>query len=329
VQTAGSAKVSYEWFKDGVSLAAGSGAAGISGARTAQLTVANAQAADAGAYYCVVTNDAGRVVSKAADVRYDPVGSRLGNVSLRATLAARQPLIVGLTMTGGAKPVLMRAVGPGLAPFGVANAMLDPALTLFDEARVVATNDNWTSENGLVGTAAAIGAFPLTAGSKDAALLSSIANGRTLQVQGAVGGNVLVEAYDAGSGSFPRLTNVSARSVAGSGGDAMIAGFTILGTEPKRVLLRAVGPTLSAFGVTGVLADPKVNVYAGPNRIADNDNWPASLASTFSAVGAFALPVGSRDAAVELTLAPGGYTVHVSPATGAAGEVLIEIYEVP
>jgi hypothetical protein len=148
-------------------------------------------------------------------------------------------------------------------------------------------------------------------------------------VQGAVGGNVLVEAYDAGSGSFPRLTNVSARSVAGSGGDAMIAGFTILGTEPKRVLLRAVGPTLSAFGVTGVLADPKVNVYAGPNRIADNDNWPASLASTFSAVGAFALPVGSRDAAVELTLAPGGYTVHVSPATGAAGEVLIEIYEVP
>jgi hypothetical protein len=95
------------------------------------------------------------------------------------------------------------------------------------------------------------------------------------------------------------------------------------------VLLRAVGPTLSAFGVTGVLADPKVNVYAGPNRIADNDNWPASLASTFSAVGAFALPVGSRDAAVELTLAPGGYTVHVSPATGAAGEVLIEIYEVP
>jgi hypothetical protein len=329
VQTAGSATVSYEWFKDGVSLAAGSGAAGTSGARTAQLTVANAQAADAGAYYCVVTNDAGRVVSKAADVRYDPVGSRLGNVSLRATLAARQPLIVGLTMSGGAKPVLMRAVGPGLAPFGVTNAMLDPTLTLFEEARVVATNDNWTSENGLVSTAAAIGAFPLTAGSKDAVLLSSIANGRTLQVQGAVGGNVLVEAYDAGSGSFPRLTNVSARSVAGSGGDAMIAGFTILGTEPKRVLLRAVGPTLSAFGVTGVLADPKLDVYAGPNRIAGNDNWPASLASTFTAVGAFALPAGSRDAAVELTLAPGGYTVHVSPATGAAGEVLIEIYEVP
>jgi hypothetical protein len=329
VQAAGSAKVSYEWFKDGVSLATASDAAGISGARTAQLTVANAQAADAGAYYCVVTNDAGRVVSKAADVRYDPVGSRLGNVSLRATLAARQPLIVGLTMSGGAKPVLMRAVGPGLAPFGVTNAMPDPTLALFEGTQLVATNDNWTGESALVSTAAAIGAFPLTAGSKDAVLLRSFADGRTLQVQGAVGGNVLVEAYDAGSGSFPRLTNVSARSVAGSGGDAMIAGFTILGTEPKRVLLRAVGPTLSAFGVTGVLADPKLDVYAGPNRIAGNDNWPASLASTFTAVGAFALPAGSRDAAVELTLAPGGYTVHVSPATGAAGEVLIEIYEVP
>jgi hypothetical protein len=329
VQTAGSAKVSYEWFKDGVSLAAASDAAGISGARTAQLTVANAQAADAGAYYCVVTNDAGRVVSKAADVRYDPVGSRLGNVSLRATLAARQPLIVGLTMSGGAKPVLMRAVGPGLAPFGVTNAMPDPTLGLFEGTQLVATNDNWTGESALVSTAAAVGAFPLTAGSKDAVLLRSFADGRTLQVQGAVGGNVLVEAYDASSGSFPRLTNVSARNFAGAGEEALIAGFSILGTEPKRVLVRAVGPTLSAFGVAGALGDPKLDVYAGSNRIAGNDNWPASLASTFSAVGAFALPVGSRDAAVELTLAPGGYTVHVSPATGVAGEVLIEIYELP
>jgi hypothetical protein len=94
-------------------------------------------------------------------------------------------------------------------------------------------------------------------------------------------------------------------------------------------LIRAVGPTLGSFGVLGAQVDPKLEVYSDSKRIADNDNWPASLASVFDMVGAFALSAGSRDAAVELTLAPGGYTVHVSPASGGAGEVLIEIYEVP
>jgi hypothetical protein len=302
---------------------------GISGARTAQLTVAGADAASAGTYYCVVSNSAGRVVSKAADVRYDPVPSRMANVSLRATLNARQLLILGLTMTGGTKPVLMRAVGPGLAPFGVTNAMSDPELTLFEGASAVATNDNWNGDSALVNASASVGAFSLVAGSRDAVLLRSVTDGRTLQVKGGSRGNVLVEAYDAGDGSSPRLTNVSARSYAGTGDDVMIAGFTILGTGTKRVLIRAVGPTLGAFGVAGVLGDPKLIVYAGANRIAENDDWSPSLGATFNAVGAFALPASSRDAAVELSLAPGGYTVHVAPASGAAGEVLIEIYEVP
>ena len=329
VQASGGDKVNYEWFKDGVSLATSGNQTGISGTRTAQLTVAGADAADAGAYYCVISNSAGRIVSKAADVRYEPLAARIGNVSLRATLQARQPLIVGLTMSGGAKPVLMRAVGPGLGAFGVANAMPDPSLALFEGATVVATNDNWTPDSSLATTTTAVGAFPLVTGSKDAVLLRSLADGKTLQVQGVADGNVLVEVYDAGDGTTPRLTNVSARSLAGTGGNVLIAGFSILGNTSKRVLIRAVGPTLSQFAVPGVLADPKLEVYSGQSRIAENDNWAASLGASFNAVGAFALPAGSRDAAVELTLAPGGYTVHVSPATGATGEVLIEIYELP
>ncbi len=329
VQSSGGDKVSYEWFKDGVSLAAGGNQPGVSGARTAQLTLAGAKATDAGTYYCVVSNSAGRIVSKAAEVRYESTSARIGNISLRATLEARRALIVGLTMSGGAKPVLMRAVGPGLAAFGVTQAMPDPSLALFDGATVEATNDNWRDDSALVSTAASVGAFPLVVGSKDSVLLRSLNGARTLQVQGAVQGNVLVEAYDAGDGSASRLTNASARCLAGSGGDALIAGFSILGNTSKRILIRAVGPTLSQFAVPGVLADPKLEVYSGQSRIAENDNWSATLASSFNAVGAFALPAGSRDAAVELTLAPGGYTVHVSPASGAAGEVLIELYEVP
>jgi hypothetical protein len=291
--------------------------------------LSTATLATAGRYSVVVTNAAGSVTSADAVVAVEPLAARIGNVSIRTTLSARQVLIVGLTMTGGDKPVLMRAVGPSLGSFGVTGTMPDPSLSLYAGAAPIAANDDWGGITDLVSASAAVGAFALSASSKDAVLLRPFSGGRTLQVQGAEAGNVLVEAYDAGSGHTPRLVNVSARNVSGSGGDALIAGFSILGNTSKRVLIRAVGPTLGSFGVLGAQADPKLEVYSGSNRIADNDNWLSPLASTFTAVGAFALPAGSRDAAVELTLAPGGYTVHVSPASGVAGEVLIEIYEVP
>jgi hypothetical protein len=317
----GTAPLAYQWRRDGVA---------IPGATGSTLTLAAVTQASAGKYTVVVSNPAGSVTSNEAPVVVaDPLAARIGNVSIRTTLAARQVLIVGLTMSGGEKPVLMRAVGPGLSAFAVPGVMPDPTLGLYNGTLPIAANDNWGGGADLLTAGAAVGAFPLSATSKDAVLLRSFSGGRTLQVQGAEAGNVLVEAYDAGSGHTPRLVNVSARNVSGSGGDALIAGFSILGNTSKRILIRAVGPTLGSFGVLGAQADPKLEVYSGSNRIADNDNWLSPLASTFTAVGAFALPAGSRDAAVELTLAPGGYTVHVSPASGVAGEVLIEIYEVP
>ena len=175
---------------------------------------------------------------------------------------------------------------------------------------------------------ATVGAFPLSANSFDAALLRSIEGGRTLQVNGGVGGNVLVEAYDSASGNAIRFVNVSSRSHVGVGADILVAGFTVLGTAPKTVLVRAIGPALGAFGVPNVLADPKLEVYSGSNRINGNDNWPASLLATFAQVGAFQLPLLSKDSAIVLTLAPGGYTVQVSGADGGTGEGLVEIYEV-
>jgi hypothetical protein len=320
VTASGTAPLSYQWLKDGVAIA---------GATEPTLTLASTTTASGGRYSVVVTNAAGSVTSSDAVVAIEPLAARIGNVSIRTTLAARQVLIVGLTMTGGEKPVLMRAVGPSLAAFNVTGAMPDPVLSFYSGSASIAANDNWGGAADLVTASAASGAFALPPSSKDAVLLRSFSGGRTLQVQGAEAGNVLVEAYDAGTGHTPRLANVSARNLAGAGGDALIAGFSILGNTSKRILIRAVGPTLSQFAVPGVLADPKLEVYSGQSRIAENDNWAASLASSFNAVGAFALPAGSRDAAVELTLAPGGYTVHVRPATGAAGEGLIEIYELP
>ena len=144
---------------------------------------------------------------------------------------------------------------------------------------------------------------------------------------------ILVEAYDAGSGSGARLINVSARNRVGTGADILFAGFYVAGSGTKRVLIRAVGPTIGGapFNVPGVLLDPKLELYdANAVKIAENDNWDASLAETFRAVGAFALTSGSKDAALMVTLNAGSsYTAQVKGADGGTGEALVEVYELP
>jgi hypothetical protein len=96
------------------------------------------------------------------------------------------------------------------------------------------------------------------------------------------------------------------------------------------VLIRAVGPTLAAFGVPGTLVDPQFEVLDSSGRVlGSNDNWAAQLSATFTQVGAFALQSGSRDAAMLISLPAGAsYTVKVSGVNGVTGEALVEIYEV-
>jgi hypothetical protein len=123
---------------------------------------------------------------------------------------------------------------------------------------------------------------------------------------------------------------VSALTQVGTGDNILIAGFTIAGSTSKTVLIRAIGPTLVPFGVPDAISDPKLQLYTGKTFLEANDNWggDATLASTFSAVGAFDLPNASRDAALLITLPPGGYSVQVSDATNATGSGMVEVYEV-
>jgi len=86
---------------------------------------------------------------------------------------------------------------------------------------------------------------------------------------------------------------------------------------------------LGAFGVSGTLADPKLELYNGAGlKIAENDNWRELDATTFSSVGAFPLGTGSKDAALVAELAPGSYTAQVSGVSAGAGVTLVEVYEV-
>ncbi|MDO8539017.1 MAG: PQQ-binding-like beta-propeller repeat protein [Opitutaceae bacterium] len=278
---------------------------------------------------------------------WQPLGTTPGtsgqliNLSVRTTAGADEnTLIVGFAVSGtGTRSLLVRGIGPTLTQFGVTGELGDPWITAFNENAVVAANDNWGAADN-VGTirttAAAVGAFALPEGSLDAALLRSFSAGPyTVQVAGAGGttGIALMEAYDASGGTGARLVNISARSAVGTGTGISIAGFVVR-QDTRAVLIRAVGPGLAPFGVPSTLANPQLKIFQGAQLVAENDNWSvatnaAAVEAVGSAVGAFALPNGSLDAAMLMMLPPGNYTAQVSGVNNDTGVALIEVYEVP
>lgn len=130
-----------------------------------------------------------------------------------------------------------------------------------------------------------------------------------------------------------QITNISTRSFVGQGASAQIAGFVIGGTEPKPVFIRANGPALTQFGLTGVLSDPKLTLNSSTSVIAENDDWnsvPADRDQILSIINQrnlFSFAPGSKDAALVVTLAPGNYTAIVSGSNGTTGVALIEVYD--
>ena len=321
VVAGGTAPLSYQWRKDGVA---------ISGATSSTYTIASTKTSDAGNYTVVVTNSAGSVTSNSTVLTVSAL-PRLYSLAVRTVLEADQVLIVGFTMSGGAKNVLLRAVGPTLGTtFGVSGTMADPKLDLYSGLSLITANDNWGGGSSLAATFQSAGAFAYaSATSLDAALVASISGARTAHVYGRTAGVVLVEGYDVGTGDAQRFTGLSARNRVGSGANILIAGFSLSGEGMRNLLIRAVGPALGGFGVPGVLSDPKLEIYQGSTKIGENDNWSSMLSNAFSSVGAFQLTPGSKDAAITISLPANAYTVQVSGADGGVGEALVEIYELP
>lgn len=257
------------------------------------------------------------------------VTSRLSNLSVRASLAAAQNLIVGFVVDGGPRNILVRAAGPALGVLGVGGTMADPRLDLYTTGSTpTLTNDNWDA--ALAPVFQSVGAFGFPAGSRDAAFERALGGGASVHARGTGAGIVLVEAYDTGSGNTPRMVNLSARNFVGTGDEILIAGFALAGSGQKRLLIRAAGPALAALGVSGTLGDPRLELFRGTTSLAQNDNWDPTLAATFGSVGAFAFPAASRDSALVVTLEAGAtYTVQVSGVGATTGEALIEVYELP
>lgn len=130
------------------------------------------------------------------------------------------------------------------------------------------------------------------------------------------------------------LVNVSTRAFVSTGAQQLIGGFIITGSQPKKVLVRAIGPTLAQYGVSDTLADPVMKLFrqADGTLLDQNDNWgtgpnAAAVAAAMTTAHAFALPAGSRDAAITATLPAGGYTANIEGLGGTSGTALVEAYE--
>ncbi len=327
------ANVTYQWFRNGSTLAGETGSI---------LLRQNVNANDAGQYTVRVTNSSGSVTSSPATVTLNPLASTLRNISVRTNLSAGGDVTPGFVIRGsGTKRVLVRAVGPGLAQFGVAGTNPDPKFEVFRGSTKIAENDTW--DPSLAATMTAVGAFGLQAGSKDAAVLVNLtasAGGENYSVRvssnGTSSGITLVEVYDADTAPTSKLVNVSVLGQSGTQADVLILGLSLQGTGQRTLLVRGVGPTIgTAFGVPDVLADPQLTLYDSNTRaVISNDDWNGAdfvseLATASDYVGAFKLPGGSADAATLTLLDPGAYTIQVKGAADATGRAIIEVYEVP
>ncbi len=268
------------------------------------------------------------------------------NMATRGVVGAgEQALALGFVVGGDSpRDFLIRAVGPtiGAAPYHVGGVLADPQLAVYrQQGAILSSNDNWedAADSAVIAaTSAGVGAFALNAGSRDAALQVTLEPGLySARATGAENGTgvALVEFYDVTSGpSGGTLLNVSTSARVGTGDEVLIPGLVLRGDGTRRLLVRAVGPTLADYDVDGVLPDPHMTLVKDGQVLATNDDWGqgtdvAEIKAVGAAVGAFPLPDQSRDAVLLATVPAGAYSVVLRGVGDSTGIALLEVYLVP
>jgi hypothetical protein len=305
-----------------------------SGPAAVQITNANSPTANAsfsapGSYTFMVS-----VADNIHAVAYDAVlikvmpHVRMASISTRAAVGIAQNVaIAGFTINGDSpKRVLLRALGQSLTPFGVAGALADPVLDLHDgSGNQIATNDNWkdSQEQAIVDTGLA------PANDSESAIVATLTTGNYTAIMKGRDNTIgvgLVEVYELDSTS--RLLNISTRGFVGGGDNVLIAGLVLSGTDNGTICFRALGPSLAAFGVQGVIADPRLDLFnAQGTKVGANNNWKDSQSSAIQSVNL--APANDTESALLIDLAPGNYTAIVSGISGATGVALVEGYHLP
>lgn len=236
-------------------------------------------------------------------------------------------MIGGFIITGNApKKVIVRAIGPSLQGM-LQGALSDPVLALRSaNGSLLRQNDNWTEDPVQAAEIELNGLAP--SNDLESALVATLAPGNyTATVTGKDGatGIGLVELYDVDHAADSKLANISTRGVIQSGTNALIGGFILGGSNANaKVLVRAIGPSLTGFGVTNALPDPTLELHDGNGALlVSNDNWKDAQQTAIEATGI--QPANEAESAIVADLPPGLYTAVVA-GKGTSGVGLIEIY---
>ncbi len=248
------------------------------------------------------------------------------NISTRMNvLAGDNALIAGFIVTGpsgSTKKVLIRGIGPSLANFGVPGTLSDPFLELHKPDGTVVSNDNWQQ-----GDTSQIPNGFAPSDPRESVIVATLAPGNYSAVlKGAHGetGVGLAEVYDLDSTSAAQLANISTRGFVNTGDNVMIGGFIVGGTEPAKVLVRAIGPSLTAFGVQGALSATTLELHDANGAVISNEGWRNTQEADITATTI--PPSNDNEAAILATLVPGNYTAVVRGKNNATGIGLVEAY---
>ena len=254
----------------------------------------------------------------------------LRNISTRALVQTGNNVLIGgiIVAGGGPKKVILRALGPtlGQPPFNVPNALANPTMELRDSTgALLIANDDWVSAANAAAISASGFAPPRNL---ESAILTTLNPGNYTAVVRGVNnttGIALVEGYDLDNTAASKFGNISTRSFVGTGANVMIVGVIVQGPDSQTVIIRGLGPTLTQFGVSSVLANPFLDLRnANGSQIMTNDNWKDSQQAQIQATG-YAPPNDAESAAV-VTLAPGNYTAILSGVNSSTGNALVEVY---
>lgn len=258
------------------------------------------------------------------------VGPQALNLSTRGQVSNDDStLIAGFIVTGsGNKNVALRVLGPSLSSQGLSGTVPDPALKVYNSSgAVIASNDNWQDDPAAAQLTLA-GLAPTN--DSEAATIQSLAPGAYTVIASSTDGTAglgLVEAYDLSPASGSLLANLSTRGYVGVGDQVLISGFIEGQQENGTMIVRALGPSLAAQGVTGALENPYLTVYDSNGApIAANDDWAKSPHSEDLVTNGLA-PAEDFEAGLVLHPPAGAYTAIVSGAAGGTGIALVEFYD--
>ena len=290
--------------------------------------------ASPGTFYYFSRAEPGLMIG-VVEVAGPTVPSTLGNISTRLRVQSGDNVLIGgLIATGTApKRVIIRAIGPSLTPFGVTGALANPTLDLFQGSTLLFSNDDWSNSTQQADIAAS-GLSPSNAA--ESAIIWTLTPGQnyTAVVRGKNGttGIGVVDAFDLDQAAASKLGNISTRGFVDVDDNIMIAGLIAgpSGGTSLKILARALGPTLSDFGVTGALANPTLDlVNSSGTVIRSNNNWKDDAQQRALIEAAGLAPSHDEEAALVETVAPGSYTVVVRGSGRTTGVALVEAYNIP